>query len=61
LTRNTHTPYYFLSNANASSTCAHNSAPLVKMLKTCHADNRWLNFIAIDFYMVLNCFNIALN
>ncbi|WVZ23588.1 hypothetical protein V8G54_002132 [Vigna mungo] len=44
---------YFLSNANATSTCAHNSAPLVDMLKTCHAaaDNRWPNFIAVDFYM----------
>ncbi|XP_014506483.1 PI-PLC X domain-containing protein At5g67130-like [Vigna radiata var. radiata] len=44
---------YFLSNANATSTCAHNSAPLVNMLKTCHAaaDNRWPNFIAVDFYM----------
>ncbi|KAL9326941.1 hypothetical protein ACSQ67_007586 [Phaseolus vulgaris] len=44
---------YFLTNANATAVCAQNSAPLVNMLKTCHvaADNRWPNFIAIDFYL----------
>ncbi|KAK7346989.1 hypothetical protein VNO80_21513 [Phaseolus coccineus] len=44
---------YFLTNANATAACAQNSAPLVNMLKTCHvaADNRWPNFITIDFYL----------
>ncbi|TKY55702.1 PI-PLC X domain-containing protein [Spatholobus suberectus] len=43
---------YFPTNANASSACADNSAPLVSMLKTCHdaAGDRWPNFIAVDFY-----------
>jgi len=47
---------YFLTTANETAACAHNSAPLVNMLKTCHAaaDKRWPNFIAVDFYLVLN-------
>lgn len=43
---------YFPSNPNETAACAENSAPLVKMLDTCHkaAGDRWPNFIAVDFY-----------
>ncbi|KAL3646295.1 hypothetical protein CASFOL_011475 [Castilleja foliolosa] len=43
---------YFPTNPNASAACAHNSAELVNMMKTCfEADGkRWPNFIAVDFY-----------
>ncbi|XP_020588563.1 uncharacterized protein LOC110030269 isoform X2 [Phalaenopsis equestris] len=43
---------YFPDNPNSTAACADNSAPLVDMLNTCHAQsgNRWANFIAVDFY-----------
>ena len=46
---------YFPSNPNETAACSGNSAPLVSMLNTCHkaAGNRWPNFIAVDFYQVL--------
>ncbi|XP_010912030.1 PI-PLC X domain-containing protein At5g67130 isoform X2 [Elaeis guineensis] len=45
---------YFPTNPNQTEACSDNSAPLVSMLKTCHklSDNRWPNFIAVDFYML---------
>ncbi|KAK8694732.1 hypothetical protein V6N13_072277 [Hibiscus sabdariffa] len=43
---------YFPDNPNETVACAENSAPLVRMLNTCHkaAGDRWPNFIAVDFY-----------
>jgi hypothetical protein len=43
---------YFTTNPNWTQSCADNSANLKTMMKTCHdaADNRWPNFIAVDFY-----------
>ncbi|KAE8735873.1 PI-PLC X domain-containing protein [Hibiscus syriacus] len=43
---------YFPTNPNETAACAENSAPLVRMLNTCHkaAGDRWPNFITVDFY-----------
>lgn len=43
---------YFPSVPNSTASCAENSAPLLRMLDTCHdlSGNRWPNFIAVDFY-----------
>ncbi|CAI0556900.1 unnamed protein product [Linum tenue] len=43
---------YFPDNPDLSQACKQNSAPLMSMTDTCHsaADNRWPNFITVDFY-----------
>jgi len=45
---------FFTTDPSETGVCGNNSAPLVSMLKTCHAasGNRWPNYIAVDFYMV---------
>lgn len=47
---------YFRSGANLITPCKDNSAPLLSMANTCHkaATNRWPNYIALDFYLVIN-------
>ncbi|GMH30620.1 hypothetical protein Nepgr_032463 [Nepenthes gracilis] len=43
---------HFRSIPLSPLSCMDNSASLLKMLNTCHADagNRWANFVAVDFY-----------
>ncbi|XP_074332915.1 PI-PLC X domain-containing protein At5g67130-like isoform X2 [Apium graveolens] len=43
---------YFSDTPNPTQACKYNSAPLIDMINTCRvvADNRWPNFIAVDFY-----------
>ncbi|XP_072952008.1 PI-PLC X domain-containing protein At5g67130 [Typha angustifolia] len=43
---------YFPSVPIKTTTCKHNSADLIDMLNTCYsaANNRWANFVAVDFY-----------
>ena len=45
---------YFRSTPNITETCKDNSAPLLKMVKTCYkaSGNRWPNFVAVNFYKV---------
>lgn len=40
--------------------CKDNSEELIEMLHTCHAvaDNRWANFVAVDYYKVFIKINI---
>lgn len=47
---------YFRTNPNNTAVCSDNSAPLVSMLNTCMkaSGKRWANYIAVDYYMVLN-------
>ncbi|RLN03526.1 hypothetical protein C2845_PM13G00290 [Panicum miliaceum] len=44
---------FFTTDPSQTGVCGNNSAPLVSMLKTCHAasGNRWPNYIAVDLYM----------
>ncbi|GJN01238.1 hypothetical protein PR202_ga18489 [Eleusine coracana subsp. coracana] len=46
---------FFTTNPSQSWACGNNSSPLVTKLKACYqaSANRWPNFIAVDFYMVL--------
>ncbi|KAK4850941.1 hypothetical protein QYF36_011205 [Acer negundo] len=43
---------YFETVPVKQTTCQHNSADLVNMLRTCYAaaGNRWANFVALDYY-----------
>ncbi|RRT57222.1 hypothetical protein B296_00020887, partial [Ensete ventricosum] len=46
---------YFSSIPVKQTTCEDNSGRLINMLDTCYvaANNRWANFVAVDFYKVL--------
>lgn len=46
---------YFSSIPVKQTTCEDNSGQLINMLNTCYgaANNRWANFVAVDFYKVL--------
>ena len=46
---------FFTSNPSQSWACSNNSAPLISRLNACYqaSGNRWPNYIAVDFYMVL--------
>ena len=47
---------YFPTNPNKSRACMQNSAPLINMVNTCLEQDgkRWPNFIAVDYYQVIN-------
>mgnify|MGYP004715725091 CR=1 len=50
---------YFRSVPVKPLACVQNSGNLIDMLQTCHAAsaNRWANFVAVDYYKVIQiCF-----
>ncbi|RWW62913.1 hypothetical protein BHE74_00029944 [Ensete ventricosum] len=53
---------YFSSIPVKQTTCEDNSGRLINMLNTCYvaANNRWANFVAVDFYKVLLLLSLCL-